>query len=87
MLYLKIQRGKAEIPKWSSRYHELGATASCSVRAIMHMADCGQKESDHRQNCVVGDSGFASVKTAEAIHEWIGIIKTSHSLYPKKELE
>jgi hypothetical protein len=31
------------------------------------------------------------VKTAEAIydcgHEWIGIVKTSHNLFPKKELE
>ncbi len=50
-----------------------------------------QKESDHCRNCVVSDSWFASVKTAEAMHEcgheWIGIIKTSHSLYPKKEME
>ena len=91
MLYLEIQRGKAEMPKWSSRYRELGATASCSIRAGMHMANCGQRESEHRRNCIIGDSWFASVKTAEAIHEggheWIGIIKTSHSLFPKKELE
>jgi hypothetical protein len=33
--------------------------------------------------------GFSSVKTAKAIHEigheWIGVVKTSHSLFPKKK--
>ncbi len=91
MLCLEIQRGKAEVPKWSSRYHELEATASSSIRAIKHMANCGQKESKHRRTCVVSDAWFASVQTAEAKHEcchaWIGIIKTSFSLYPKKRAE
>jgi hypothetical protein len=91
MLYLEIQRGKVEMPKWSARYRELGATASCTVRAATEMANSGQKEIDHRRNCILGDSWFASIKTAEAIHEagheWIGIVKTSHSLFPKKELE
>jgi hypothetical protein len=91
MLYLEIQRGKAEMPKWSARYQELGATTSCTVRAAMEMANSGQREIDHRRNCILGDSWFASVKTAEAIHEsgheWIGVVKTSHSLFPKKELE
>jgi hypothetical protein len=81
MLYLEIQRGKAEMPKW---YQELGAIASCTVRAAMEMANSGLKEIDHCYNCILGDSWFASVKTAEAIHEagheWIGIVKTSHSL-------
>jgi hypothetical protein len=94
MLYLKIQRGKAEMPKCSARYRELGATASCTVRAATEMANSGQKEIDHRRNCILGDSWFAwfaSVKIAEAIHEsgheWNGIVRTSHSLFPKKELE
>jgi hypothetical protein len=91
MLYLEIQRGKAEMPKWSELHQELGATASCSVRATMAMANAGQKESLHRRNLVLGDSWFASVKTAEAIreagHEWIGVVKTSHSLFPKQFLE
>ncbi len=43
MLYLEIQRGKAEMPKWSARYRELGATASCTVRAAMQMANSGQR--------------------------------------------
>jgi hypothetical protein len=91
MLYLEMQRGKVEMPKWSARYRELGAAASCTVRAAMEMANSGQKEIDPRRNCILGDSWFACVKTAEAIHEaghkWIGIVKTSHSLFPKKELE
>jgi hypothetical protein len=55
------------------------------------MANCGQKEGEHRQNLILGDSWFSSVKTAESIHrmghEWIGIVKTSHSLFPKKEIK
>jgi hypothetical protein len=91
MLYLEIQRGKAEMPKWSARYREIGATAPCTVRATMAMGVCGQRESEHHRNCILGDSWFSSVKMAEAIyecgHEWIGVVKTSHSLFPKKELE
>jgi hypothetical protein len=91
MLYLEIQRGKAEMPKWSARYRELGATASCTVRATIAMGNCGQRESEHHRNCILGDSWFSSVKMAEAIyecgHEWIGVVKTLYSLFPKKELE
>jgi len=53
------------MPKWSARHRELGATASCTVRATVEMANCGQKESEHRRNCIIGDSCFSSVKTAE----------------------
>ncbi len=91
MLYLEIQRGKAEMQKWSVRYRELGATASCTVQAAMEMSNSGQREIDHRHTCILCDLWFASVKTAEAIHEsgheWIGIVKTSRSLFLKKELE
>jgi hypothetical protein len=44
MLYLEIQQGKAEMPKWSACYRKLGVTASY------------QKEIDHHQNCIIGDS-------------------------------
>jgi hypothetical protein len=58
---------------------------------FLHCNNCSQMEIDQHRNCILGDSWFASVKTAEAInecgHEWIGIVKTSHSLFPKKELE
>ena len=91
MLFLEIQRGKAEMPKWSDKYQDLGATASCSIRATAAMANCGQRESEHCRNLILGDSWFSSVKTAEAIyesgHEWIGVVKTSHSLFAKKDLE
>jgi hypothetical protein len=91
MLYLEIQRGKAEMPTWSEGHRELGATASYSVRATKAMANCGQKEAVYRRNLVLGDSWFSSVRTAKAIHEsgheWIGVIKISHNLYPKKFLE
>ncbi len=87
MLYLEIQRGKTEMPKWRACHRELGATASCTVRATVEMANCGQKESEHRRNCVIGDSWFSAEAIYDCCHEWIGIVKTSHSLFPKKELE
>jgi len=85
ILFLRIQRGKVEMPKWSERHRELGATTSCTLRATTTI------EKLHHHNLILGDSWFSSVRTAEAIHEsgheWIGVVKTSHSLYPKKDLE
>jgi len=64
MLFLEIQRGKAEMPKWSDRYQELGATTSCSIGATTAMANCVQRESEHRRNLILGDSWFSSVKNS-----------------------
>jgi hypothetical protein len=54
------------MPKWSEGHGELGATASCSVRATKAMANCGQKEAVYRRNLVlymrVGMSGSMSSK-------------------------
>ncbi len=80
------------MPKWSNQYRELGATTSCSVRATTKMTNCCQKIDEHRQNLILADSWFSSIKTAaEAIHEsgheWIGIVITSHSLFPQQVLE
>jgi len=75
----------------SMSYHELGATNSCTLRATNQVANCGQKAADHCQNLILCDSWFSSVKTAAALHEsrheWIGIVKTSHSLFPDQDLE
>jgi hypothetical protein len=88
VLFLEIQRGKAVMPKWNEKYHELEATTSCCIQATKPMANCGQKEGEHCQNLIAGDSWFSSLKMAEAIHrmghDWIGIVKTSDSLFPKK---
>jgi hypothetical protein len=77
--------------KWSEFYHELGATASCTIRSASYTANGGQRETDFEPNLFLGDSWFASVKAAEAIkelgHEFCGPVKTSHRLFPKKELE
>jgi hypothetical protein len=43
MLYLEIQRGKLQMPKWSDQGRELGATTSCSSRGTTKMANCGKK--------------------------------------------
>jgi hypothetical protein len=52
MLFLEIQIGKVEIPKWSERHQELGATASCTLRATTTMANYGQKEQLHHRNLI-----------------------------------
>ena len=91
MLSLEIQRGKHEIPKRSKYHQQFGATTSCAVRCTTDTSNCGQQQHDHRPNIFYGDSWFASVKTADAIvdfgHEFVGPVKTAHSLFPKDELE
>jgi hypothetical protein len=91
MLFLEIQRGKTEMRKWSAKFDDIGATASCTVRAAEYIANTGQEEQHHRPNLFLGDSWFASVKTASEIkklgHEFCGPVKTSHSLFPKTQLE
>jgi hypothetical protein len=91
MLYFEIQRGKRKTRKWSDQYRELGAMALCSIRATTKMANCGQKSDEHRRNLILADSWFSSIKSVESIHEsgheWIGDVKTSHSLFPKPVLE
>ena len=91
MLYLEIQRGKAEMPKRSQYHHEFGATASCVVRCMKAMANCGQKEDAHRANIFYGDSWFASVKSADQVaeygHDFVGPVKTATSLFVNKEIE
>lgn len=91
MLYLEIQRGKTEMPKRSRYFTTLGATASCTKRLVEDTANCGQKQDVHRITLVLGDSWFASVKTAKEVaglgHEWIGPVKTARKLFPKDEIE
>jgi hypothetical protein len=65
MLFLEIQREKSEMPKWSDKHRELGVTISCTIRAMKKMAHCGQKEADHHQNLILGDSWVSSIKTAK----------------------
>lgn len=91
MLWMEIQRGKTEMPRWSEGFREFGATASCTIRAADHMANGGQRLTDERSNLFYGDSWFASVKTADQLkelgHDFVGPVKTSHALFPKEQLE
>ncbi len=59
---------KAEMPKWSDQYRELGATTSCSLRATTKMTNWVQNIDEHRQNLILADSWFSSIKTAKAVH-------------------
>jgi hypothetical protein len=76
---------------WSEKYLEPGATISCTMRATNKTANFGQKEDEHHQFSIIGKSCFISMKTADAMcesgQEWIGVIKASHCLFLKEELE
>jgi hypothetical protein len=84
MLYLEM---KVIMPKWGSRYCELGQQPPAPLDQPCIWPTVG-KETEHHHNCIFVGSWFASVKTVVAMHdcghEWIGFVKTYHSLFPKK---
>ena len=70
----------------------LGATSACTLCMASAVKYCGQAIEDCVGNeFIYGDSWFAGRATAEALHknviEFTGIVKTSHSRFPKRELE
>ena len=92
-LHLEIQRGKIAMkdPKFAEYGDVFGGTVACSkrmskntTRTINDIDDNGVK------NLWLGDSWFASVKTTIQLAPYgnfIGIVKTAHSFFPKKWLE
>ena len=81
-LVIEIQEGKLPMRE-KPLSAELGGCAGCSLR--LAGAGCAPGST------LLGDSWFGSVKTAEACAkkdiEFIGVVKTAHSLFPKKWLE
>lgn len=91
ILYLEIQRGR-DAMRAAEGSNEHGCTAACSLRLVKGSMNCGQEKGQHSvRNIFLGDSWFASIKTAQIVyqegHEFIGIIKTAHAGYPKAEIE
>ena len=88
MTFLEVQMGK-DYMKDTEHFEELGATASCSLRASTAVTQ--RKEDEAPVELVLGDSWFGSVKAAvaqaKAGFECIFQIKTNHSLFPKKQIE
>jgi hypothetical protein len=84
-MFLEIQTGKITMArkKWCRQYK---ATTACTVRLLDKM---GVKErlGDNKKRCVYGDSWFASVETALALRQELGMeftgpIKTAHKYFP-----
>lgn len=78
MLRLELNEGK-DVSAQLDFYSEFGATTATVLRLCERYKGSGR--------VVVGDSWFASVKTAVALHKWglyfIGPIKTATRSYPK----
>ena len=88
MTYLEIQRGKEDMRERSEFFSEIGATASCGLRAAKA---CSHKTGMESEELVIGDSWFGSVKAAvaqaQAGFQCVFQVKQNHALYPKKQLE
>ena len=86
-IHLEIQRGKVGMAdnRLAEYASSLGATVACSKRMAKATARNDTLE-EGVENVFLGDSWFASVRTAInlALHEhFIGVNKTCHSFCPK----
>jgi len=79
-LHLEIQKGKQGMA--SAEFTDtLKATSAC-VKRLNKATKRGEDDT------YLGDSWFTSIEAVENIEgRYIGIVKTAHSYYPKKELE
>jgi hypothetical protein len=94
--FLELQKGKAAM-KLAEFCDVLKSTTACTKRLVKYTCDTrdqdGSMDNEAQQQyheTWLGDAWFASVATAVAVSEYghfIGIVKTAHSLYPKKWLE
>jgi len=72
MLDVEIQRGKTGMPHMYPENIPLGATTACTLRQVQACQRAGQPTEGAealKRNLFYGDSWFASVKTAELIHQ------------------
>jgi hypothetical protein len=84
MLFLEIQESK-EAMKSKRHFSTLGATAACTLRAVEDAELTGIGR------VLIGDSWFASVKTAVALRNvgtfFVGNVKTATKNFPQKALK
>ena len=90
-LHLELQRGKKEMkkPELLEFANQFGGTVACSKRLAKETVR-NNNNNNNIKNLWMGDSWFGSVKTAVQVAEYgnfIGIVKTAHSFYPKQWLE
>ena len=90
-LHLELQRGKKEMkkPELLEFANQFGGTVACSKQSAKETVQNNNNDNDIK-NLWMGDSWFGSVKTAVQVAEYgnfIGIVKTAHSFYPKQWLE
>jgi hypothetical protein len=82
MMFLELQEGKDTMANLT-HHTQLGATAACTLRIAESASINGR--------CLVGDSWFASVRTAVALMKvgvfFIGNVKTAHGKFPKQTLK
>ena len=101
MLHIEVQKGKERISN-AEYVAELRATAACTKRLVSGtkwtVAEREETEDTNDQTndthlpgeLWLGDSWFTSVKAVNAIADmgdFIRVVKTAHSNYPKKFLE
>ena len=76
--------------KKSTYFNELGATASCLLRAAQAVT-CRLGINNKPNEIAMGDSWFGLAMAAVALtkkgFECIFQVKNNHSLFPKKEIE
>ena len=91
-LYLEIQKGRDAMAD-AEFVSDMKKTAACCCRmAKGTVSSTTEEQQDGKFDTYLGDSWFASVDSAVELKSrfnanFIGVIKTNHSRYPKKWLE
>ena len=91
-LYLEIQRGGKGMSDTEFVSDMKKTAACCCHMAKGTVSSTSDKHADGYTDTYLGDSWFSSVDTVVALKKcfnanFIGVIKTNHSRYPKKWLE
>ena len=95
MIHIELQKGK-EAMKAEKYASSKKATCACVLRMCEASSrrenfDVDMKPCDPPPETFMGDSWFSSVETAVEMklrgHHYIGVVKTSHSGFPKAWLQ
>ena len=90
-LYLEIQRGRDGMGN-AEFVCDMKKTAACCCRMAKGTVSTNEEQQGGTVDTYLGDSWFASVDAAVELKKrfnanFIGVVKTNHSRYPKKWLE
>ena len=98
ILHLEIQEGSIPMKqkRWSNQF---GSTTACTLRLVRGSQYSGRQSLEIKTarskglaELHIGDSWFASIKTAEQLklefgHEFIGVVKNNRAYFPRAMLE